>query len=67
MFKTLHILPENSFCNVNTTSKSLFGILYSQSFDRHQSWLIVTQCATQLWDLPTCNVSFVIGLMYIIN
>jgi len=29
-----------------------------------QTWLIATQCAAQLWDLPTCNVSFDIGLIY---
>jgi len=26
--------------------------------------VVVAQCAIQLWDLSTCNVSFVIGLIY---
>jgi len=26
--------------------------------------VVMTQCATQLWDLPICNVSFVTSLIY---
>jgi len=69
MFKTLYVFTRKRFLQCKVTQVKDFFAFYIVNLlaninSYFQTWLIVTQCAAQLWDLPTCNASFVIGLIY---
>jgi len=64
MFKTLHIFAQKLFLQCKEPEVKVLSNLSTYINSYFQT---VTQCATQLWDLPTSNVPFIRLDLYLIE